>query len=87
MGAETKPGLPSDRGESAGEAEAGPVGAQREEIGDSAVVRIVLRGGDVGVAAIDLIRARLDDPGVGFVPGAADAPVLEEGVRVECDGR
>jgi hypothetical protein len=59
--------------------------AASEETGDSALVRLVLRGGDVGAAAIDLIRARLGDTGVTFEAGGAGA-VREGGVPVEFEG-
>lgn len=89
VGAEPKPGLrPAEHAGPESAAPSGePIAPQREEVGDSAVVRIVLRGGDVGVAAIDLIRARLGDSGVAFVAAGAGAPAVEGGVSVECDGR
>jgi diguanylate cyclase (GGDEF)-like protein len=92
LGAEPKPGTrpvhveygsPEPPGEVA---EPGHAVVQ-DELGDSAVVRIVLRGGDVSVPAIDLIRVRLGDRSATFeaaVPGAAGP---EGGVPVDFEGR
>lgn len=89
LGAELKPepravpdaGIP----EEPGRAPEQPLAPRHEDLGDSAVVRIVLRGGDVSVPAIDLIRARVGDPGVTYEAGAAGG--RENAVAVEFEGR
>ncbi len=52
--------------------------------GDLTLVGLLLRGQDVGGAGVAMLRERLSDPTIDFVPGAPDSsgvPVMWEGAR------
>lgn len=55
--------------------------------GDTAVVQAMLRGGDALACCMELLRARLGDQSLAFVPAAAEVRTPGAGVPVEFDDR
>jgi len=53
---------------------------------DAALVRVLLRGGDLAAPAIELLRSRTSDLGVRFIPRGEAAPEGAPPVLVACDG-
>ncbi len=55
-------------------------------LGDGSLLRILLRGGDIGTPAVALVRARTADDGLVFIRAGESLPANSSPVPVACDG-
>ncbi len=60
--------------------------AQVAAFGDAAMVRVLLRGGEISAPAIELLRTRTSDEGVRFIAPGQPLPEGVAPVPVTCDG-
>jgi two-component system, cell cycle response regulator len=83
VGSPTAPALPVSPADADTGAQAANVGGAQPEgtFGDQALAAVMVRGLDVVPAAVELLRARLGEPGLEFTPGevGAGCPVTWEG--------